>query len=616
MRSFPRRVALLALLAVACGDPTTGSVELALTGQSTAGHTYRLRQAELVVADDLEVPVLTLRTEDDPTRTALHARLPAATYRLTLATGWHLERVRADGSTAEVTGALTSANPQAFTIVGGERSRVTLRFRVEGAELPLGDGDLDVDIEIDDLDAAPSDASDQPPHADATIDAGPGTPPDAIHVAPTGDDGGDGSADAPLRTIQAAITRAAACALPCSVQVAAGTYLEALTLASGVALVGGWRADFRERDPAVHAVVVRAAAGRTVIADGLDAITTIDGIDIEGADAGPGASSVGLWVRNSGGRLRLRDVDIRAGRGGSAASAASGTAVACSAPGGAGGAGFECGAETGGLGSAGGDPAAGGQPGAGGVSYCTNACPAAGNGGVSDGASGSAGAGGIAGAAGTGAGTGAWVDGAWVGGTGGDGGRGRHGTGGGGGGAGGSKQFRACFGCATLPGGRGGDGAPGGCGGGGGLGGAAGGGSFGVVVVASTVRVDGGVSVVAGDGGDGGRGGNGHPGALGGSDGSVGRGGPPSQQCGFVSYSAGGGGAGGHGGHGGSGGGGAGGAGGPSIAVALIDSGHVIAPPGTLTLATGTAGAGGAGGTGMTAAPAGPTGVAGTLVEF
>jgi hypothetical protein len=64
MRSLPRRVALSLLVLAACADPGVGSVELALTGQSSGGQTYRLRDATLAVVDDDGASVTALRTED------------------------------------------------------------------------------------------------------------------------------------------------------------------------------------------------------------------------------------------------------------------------------------------------------------------------------------------------------------------------------------------------------------------------------------------------------------------------------------------------------------------------------------------------------------------------
>ena len=462
---------------------------------------------------------------------------------------------------------------------------------------------------------------------DARTDAGPGDPIDAgpptiIHVSIEGADSSLGTAEWPLRHVAAGIARAQTCAPgPCRVRIAEGVYEEEVALAGGVHLEGGWNRSFDARDVLVYAVVITSDAPVTMTASGLAAETIVEGLTVRGADLSAhtdGAASAALLVRDAGEHLRLRGARIEGGRGARGAAGDDGTLQACTALGGPGGAAYDCGSRVGETGAAGGDPASGGGPGGGGNSNCPSACPLVGGDGISDGGPGGNGQNGASGAPGAAVldDDGAFAADAWSGASGGDGGRGLHGTGGSGGGSGGSKRFRVCFGCGTLLGGRGGDGAPGGCGGNGGTGGGAGGGGFGVVVIRSTVWIEG-VVITGGAGGRGGDGGDGHPGSPGGTDGSVGRGGAPTQRCGLIDYRAGAGGAGGIGGHGGAGGGGAGGAGGPSIAAALVTG--VLQPagePGANAYELGTGGAGGAGGTGAVNAASGPPGRVADVVHY
>jgi hypothetical protein len=336
-----------------------------------------------------------------------------------------------------------------------------------------GDDGTNDDASVPAIDAAPADA---PP---VTADADTAN---RVYVSVLGSDGNSGRApDQPLRHVRLAIDRAAACTpTPCVVLIAEGTYEESITLAAGVDVLGGYTNDFATRDARIYPVVITSDEPRTVIADGLDAATTVDGLTIRGADFRQdidGASTYALWVRASGAFLSLRRVNVDGGRGGRGRDGENGGLLACDAPGGPGAEAYDCGANGGDVGSGGGDPELGGEGGGGGRSYCVDACPAVNDDGISDGEDGKGGGNGADGGEGA---AGNDPDGSfdgelWVGAIGGGGERGRHGTGGGGAGSGGTKRIRACFGCGSLIGGRGGDGGRGGCGGDGGQSGGVGG---------------------------------------------------------------------------------------------------------------------------------------------
>lgn len=443
-------------------------------------------------------------------------------------------------------------------------------------------------------------SGDAPPQPDAGSPNDPAGP--AIFVSPNGSDNADGAtAAAPMHTIQAGIKRATACPrAPCLVKIAAGTYLEAVTLFSGVHIYGGYTPDFTARDWQLNVVRITSSEARTVIAADLDAQTVVDGVTIAGADLSAGVdgkSSYALWVRQSQAFLVVLHATVVGGKGARGVAGASGGAGVCTATGGVGGSATDCDSAVGGDGNAGGDPESGGKGGNGGGNNCPSACPLVGTDGISDGANGKPGADGVDGPGGAPSddAIGAFLGGEWAGKAGGFGANGTNGTGGGAGGSGGTKRIRACFGCGTLLGGRGGDGANGGCGGGGGAGGSAGGAGIAVLVIVSQPSFTD-SSVTGGEGGNGGAGGEGHAGSAGETMVDNGLRGAASQRCGAITYDSGGGGHGAVGGRGGAGGGGAGGNGGPSIAIGLVGDGAKANPFGVVMIATGKGGIGGAGG--------------------
>src|SRR5688572_6213675 len=103
-----------------------GTLRLRLAGQSEAGHTYRLRDADLVITGPTNV---TLHSEDDPDAEVLRQDLPAGAYELLLEDGWFLERQDEDGAFVPVEAVLMSANPAPFEIVAQDTVAVTLRFQ-------------------------------------------------------------------------------------------------------------------------------------------------------------------------------------------------------------------------------------------------------------------------------------------------------------------------------------------------------------------------------------------------------------------------------------------------------------------------------------------------------
>jgi len=177
----PQFLLVAALLGLgACAADDLGTVDLSLTGTSPAGKVYRLREGELLLAGTGTSRVFF--TEDDPNRTTITTRLQPGAYTLGLAVGWHLEVLSPSGPPRNVTATLVSTNPLPVVIEPGTLTRVTLLFRVDGEDVPMGDGDLEIGIGIEDRDGGSS-----PPDAGVPSDAPP-PPPDAGPGQAQGDD--------------------------------------------------------------------------------------------------------------------------------------------------------------------------------------------------------------------------------------------------------------------------------------------------------------------------------------------------------------------------------------------------------------------------------------------
>jgi hypothetical protein len=433
----------------------------------------------------------------------------------------------------------------------------------------------------------------------------------SVFVSPDGDDAGAGTNGDPLQTIGAALALAEAAGFP-FVIAAGGDYAGSLVLVDGVGLWGSFDWDGIDAWTRPGAVRTRVL-GRAIAIRAVDLASpvTIDGVDVEAADAsGAGESSIGILAARCD-ELSIVDVGIVAGSGRDGQIGATGTNGANGANGTNGSNG-----NTGGAGGPGGASdcgAEGGVGGDGGVGIASDGADgAAGSGGGAGGAGGDAffpdGDDGLVGANGADGGAGAPAIGECVmddlpsGCQGGDGPDGAAGGGGGGGGGGaGGLDFPD-----DLAGGGGGGGGSGGCPGTGGGGGQGGGGSYGIHATDTAIGLEA-VTITTADGGAGGDGARGGDGASGGQPGGGGAGlaGAPRSGAGGRGAS---------GGTGGKGGPGAGGAGGPSYC--LVRRGGDRA--GTDPICTpGLGGVGGAGATtvgGATSADGAPGG-AGAMDE-
>ena len=139
-----------ALDACSSGDQTDqyalGTVRLNLTGSSNTGTTYRLRNATFVVTGPVQV---TLSSETDVNAPSIKAELPAGSYVINLNANWSLEK-SVNGTFVPVKAALASANPIGFQITDQGVTGVAFQFNAGDDVVALGDGTLDLTIDIND----------------------------------------------------------------------------------------------------------------------------------------------------------------------------------------------------------------------------------------------------------------------------------------------------------------------------------------------------------------------------------------------------------------------------------------------------------------------------------
>lgn len=157
----------------------------------------------------------------------------------------------------------------------------------------------DVDEVGDARDAADAEVAPLPELPDPTP-ARPCDVPAVLCVDASADGGGDGSAEAPFRTIGDAVAAAGAGAV---VQVAGGEYEEAVLVdeVDGLALVGGFPAggDFAGRDPGANPTVVRGDAAHAVVTVVASTDVRIEGFRLTGGggfDDGFNVEGGGIYV--------------------------------------------------------------------------------------------------------------------------------------------------------------------------------------------------------------------------------------------------------------------------------------------------------------------------------
>jgi hypothetical protein len=136
-----------------------------------------------------------------------------------------------------------------------------------------------------------------------------------VHVTAGGVDDGPGTLVQPLRSLDAAIARAAT--ENKSVLVAQGSYAP-FAVRAGVSVFGGYRADFRARDPELYPVVIEGSVdGAPVLTcSGVRGAAVIEGITLRGSDATRvGGGSTTAVFDGCGPEVKLSQVTVLAGRG-------------------------------------------------------------------------------------------------------------------------------------------------------------------------------------------------------------------------------------------------------------------------------------------------------------
>jgi hypothetical protein len=143
---------LAACIAVACSgsgsdaaDDSTGTLSMQLSTEVN-GVIYRLSGARFDVTGIVDA---SFDSDDDPDLTAISATLARGDYSILLRDGWRLLRQSSPDAVFEaVEAALISENPRLFTIEEGETTRVAYVFETNGVIIDLGNGFLEVAIEV------------------------------------------------------------------------------------------------------------------------------------------------------------------------------------------------------------------------------------------------------------------------------------------------------------------------------------------------------------------------------------------------------------------------------------------------------------------------------------
>lgn len=134
----------------------TGQLQLALTARGGSGAVYRLRQAQFDVfgIGPVFLQGAFLNSESDPLATTLGATLESGQYQITLFSSWFLEKVQ-NGRVDRVQARLLSPESQEFSITANEETSVRYRFETDGELVEFGQGRLVVEIEVEEVPAAP-----------------------------------------------------------------------------------------------------------------------------------------------------------------------------------------------------------------------------------------------------------------------------------------------------------------------------------------------------------------------------------------------------------------------------------------------------------------------------
>jgi cysteine-rich repeat protein len=124
-------------------EANVGSLSMKLR-TDVNGIGYRLRQGLFDVSGPNSA---TLDTEIDPDASVIAQTLPVGNYVVSLQPGWSLER-QFNGVFQTVQAELLTSNPQAFAITANGTTNVNYEFQTDGTLVDLGQGNLDVGIQV------------------------------------------------------------------------------------------------------------------------------------------------------------------------------------------------------------------------------------------------------------------------------------------------------------------------------------------------------------------------------------------------------------------------------------------------------------------------------------
>ena len=192
-------------------------------------------------------------------------------------------------------------------------------------------------------------ATDYPYGVDSNCDGVDGEVQNAVFVAKDGNDGNPGTLEAPVSTIGKGVTLAQQKGKR-DVYVATGVYVESVKLASGVAVYGGYSADFVQHEPETYETAIMGLTPTNSLPGAVNALglggttSRLDGFTVFGENGQtPGQSSYALYVRDCDSGLTLSNNRVVAGDGAAGSDGASGTKGADGKAGSAGTKAFELG---------------------------------------------------------------------------------------------------------------------------------------------------------------------------------------------------------------------------------------------------------------------------------
>ncbi|HAN32799.1 MAG TPA: hypothetical protein DCQ06_14490, partial [Myxococcales bacterium] len=199
-------------------------------------------------------------------------------------------------------------------------------------ELTCNAGFFDVnDNPNDGCECQKAGAIDYPDGQDANCDGVDGQVDVAIFVSKKGNDQANGTIEAPVASISKGVELAVAQGKR-DVYVATGVYAGSIGLAASVQVYGGYSSDWLSRDPVAYQSVVLGAAPSAALPGAVNAIglggakATFAGFTVYGANVKTkGQSSYGVYIRDTGLGLQVRDCRIVAGDGGNGSPGKAGT---------------------------------------------------------------------------------------------------------------------------------------------------------------------------------------------------------------------------------------------------------------------------------------------------